>query len=49
MKAIFRDKLGCFTVLDVKSMEYLSGVWYITFLDGGEEEYHETELLGVSL
>ena len=49
MKAIFRDELGCFTILDVKSMEYLSGVWYVTFLDGGEEEYHETELLEVSL
>lgn len=49
MKAIFRDKLGCFAVSGVKSMEYLSGVWYVTFLDGTEEEYHETELLEVSL
>lgn len=49
MKAIFRDKLGCFTVLGVESMEYLSGVWHVAFLDGVEEEYHETELLEVSL
>ena len=49
MTAIFRDKLGCFTVSRVESMKYLSEVWYITFLDGAEEEYHETELLEVSL
>lgn len=49
MTAIFRDKLGCFTVSGVQSMKYLSGVWYVTFLDGAEEEYHETELLEVSL
>ena len=49
MAAIFRDKLGCFTVSGVQSMKYLSGVWYATFLDGAEEEYHETELLEVSL
>ena len=49
MTAIFRDKLGSFTVSRIESMKYLSGVWYITFLDGAEEEYHETELLGVSL
>ena len=49
MAAIFRDKLGCFTVSRVKSMKYLSGVWYVAFLNGAEEEYHETELLEVSL
>lgn len=49
MTAIFRDKLGCFTVSKVQFMKYLSGVWYVAFLDGAEEEYHETELLEVSL
>lgn len=49
MTAIFRDKLGCFTVSKVESIKRLSGVWYVTFLDGTQEEYHETELLGVSL
>lgn len=49
MTAIFRDKLGCFTVSRVESMKYLSKVWYVTFLDGAEEEYHGTELLEVSL
>ena len=49
MTAVFRDKLGQFEIDEIKSMSYLSGVWYVTFLDGSEEEYHETELLGVSL
>lgn len=49
MIAIFRDELGCFTVSGVESIKYILGVWYITFLDGAEEEYHETELLEVSL
>lgn len=49
MTAVFRDKLGQFEIDEIKSMSYLLGVWYVTFLDGSEEEYHETELLGVSL
>ena len=49
MKAIFRDKLGCFTVSEVQFIKYLLGVWYVTFLDETEEEYHDTELLEVSL
>ena len=49
MTAIFRDKLGQFEIEEIKSMSYLSGVWYVTFLDETEEKYHETELLEVSL
>ena len=49
MTAIFRDELGQFEIDEIKSMSYLLGVWYVTFLDGTEEEYHETELLEVSL
>ena len=49
MTAIFRDKLGQFEIEEIKSMSYLSGVWYVTFLYGVEKEYHETELLEVSL
>lgn len=49
MTAVFRDELGQFEIEEIKSMSYLSGVWYVTFLDGVEEEYHETELLEVSL
>ena len=49
MIAIFRDELGQFEIEEIKSMSYLLGVWYVTFLDGSEEEYHETELLEVSL
>lgn len=49
MTAIFRDELGQFEIEEIKSMSYLLGVWYITFLDGTEEECHETELLEVSL
>ena len=48
MKTIFRDELGFFTVSEVESMEYLSGVWHVVFLDRAEE-YHETELIEVSL
>lgn len=49
MTAIFRDELGQFEIEEIKTMSYLLGVWYVTFLDGGEEEYHESELLEVSL
>ena len=49
MTAIFRDELGQFEIDEIKSMSYLFGVWYVTFLDGTEEEYHATELLEVSL
>ena len=46
MTAIFRDELGQFEVCDVKSMSYLSGTWYVEFLDEEEKEY-KAELLEV--
>lgn len=46
MTAVFRDELGQFEVCDIKSMSYLSGTWYVEFLNGDEEEY-EAELLEV--
>lgn len=47
MTATFQDYLGAFVVENIVSIDYVMGVYYVEFEDGGKEQYTEAKLLSV--